>query len=79
MVEPCEGCMERNQLYATLIVQDRNSKNFLLQVVNLTAAPVLTGALTKQGNILPLLEFYHVNATAKSYSTVAKTWSKTDK
>jgi hypothetical protein len=52
MVEPSEGCMERNQLYATSIVRDRNAKNFLLQVVNLTAAPVLLGAGTELGNII---------------------------
>jgi hypothetical protein len=67
MFEPCEGRMAKNQLFATPIMQNENSKNFLLQVVNLTAAPVLLGAGTKLGNIIPLLEFYHVNPTAKSY------------
>jgi hypothetical protein len=54
-------------------------KNFLLQVVHPAAAPVFVVAGRKLGNIILLLEFYHVNPTAKSYSAVAKTMSKTDK
>jgi hypothetical protein len=60
-------------------VHDGNSKSFLSQVVILTAAPVSPVAGTKLGNIVPLLEFYHVSTTEKSYLTVAQTVSKEDK
>ena len=76
LIEPNESSLAKNQLIATSIVHNGSDKTFLMQVVNLTAAAVTPPAGTKLGKIIPLLDFYHVKATAQNYSTVVKTVTK---